>query len=95
MPAKRADWSGWRRRAKSEDRWELVVTQKDCTAGAIWEALQREVWLRVRMEEDGSPTHDWEYAVTLAGQTPDEVPPRSASPRTSTYMDRMLRARPR
>lgn len=90
MTPQRADRSGWRRRAKSEDRWEQVLTLANCTAGEIWDALQKRVFLTV--PPDAECDREWEFAVTLAGQRPEDAPVREPRTRTNSYMDRMMRA---
>ena len=88
---KRADRSGWRRIAKSFGRWELVVTLANCTQGEIFEALQRACFLRVPADEDLGC--EWETTITLAGESPEDLPERpQRAGRSQTYMDKMMRA---
>ena len=89
----RADRSAWKRRARSEERWQLVLSLPNCTAGEIWQAMQREMFLRPGADEDLRA--EWEYVVTRAGETPPEGDRRQQRQQSQTYMDRMMRAQRR
>ncbi len=80
--------SGWRRRARSHDRWEMVLTLPDCTAGEIWEQLQRQTFLSVA--PDAELNREWEYTVTEGDERPADFV-ASTAPLTQSYRDRMMR----
>lgn len=87
--ARRADRAGWRRRARSLDGWQLVLTLSNCTQGEIWQALHHAGFLIVARDEDLN--REWDYCITLAGENPNDRPQRSELPRTQSYRDRMMR----
>ena len=91
MPSQRADRSAWRRAARSEGRWEMVLTLRNCTRGEIWDALQKQTFLGV--PSDAELNREWEFAITLAGETPnDALIEQRPAMRSQTYRDRMMRA---
>ena len=89
----RADRSAWRRAARSEGRWEMVLTLRNCTQGEAWDALQKQAFLGV--PPDAELDREWEFAITLAGEMPnDALVEQRQGTRSQTYRDRMMRAMP-
>lgn len=85
-----ADRSAWRRRTNAGGPWEKVLDLPHCTPGDIWQALHRQLFLMA--DPQGSPHEDeWEYAITLAGQSPDATEGRHFPALSPRYADRSLR----
>ena len=91
MAAARAHRFAWRRRKHTEDAWEFVLGLENCTGGELWEAIQKQAFLTV--VPDSEVGVEWDYAITLAGQRPEDVEVEQPHLRTQTYLDRMMRAR--
>lgn len=92
LSQERADRSAWKRRARSQENWQLVLTLANCTAGEIWQEMQKQTFLQPPADEDLRT--EWEYVVTRAGEKPPESEVRQRQ-QSQTYMDRMMRAQRR
>ena len=93
LSQERADRSAWKRRASSDENWQLVLTMANCTAGEIWQAMQQQTFLQPPADEDLRV--EWEYIVTRAGEKPPEGGRLQQRQQSQTYMDRMMRAQRR
>ena len=71
----------------------MVLTLRNCTQGEVWDALQKRTFLEVPLDADLN--REWEFAITLAGETPnDALVEQRPGTRSQTYRDRMMRAMP-